>query len=570
MSTWRPASRFPKWLSWLPDWSHTPLVWALRVAIGALVVFLAVAFFYFLKSSKFDLDEVAAIPARTTILDRNGKEIEAGWGANRRLARRQDLPDFMVECLEAREDARFFEHHGVDFRGLARATLRNIKDRDFTQGASTLTMQLARNTFDMRAKSIHRKLMEIALTLRIEQHYSKDEILTHYLNRIYFGAGCHGIEEASRTYFGKSVSELHKGQSAMLIGIIRGPHLFSPIRNMEGARIQQEEVLNRMIAVESLTDKEKQAIMALPIKLVPDEQRTNERSYALRAVRDELSDILETTDIRLDGLIVHTTLDTDWQLRLETDLSKALLEAEASSDWDHPTHADHQAGEDPAYLQSAAVTLESGTGAVLALIGGRDFLDSRLDRTTRARRDLGTIIEPWIAAAAAERDKRVIPGNPLLTGRQIGPTETSRILKRCGIGGPFLTTDDLFRGGAASTPMELATALATIAADGKRPQDYLVQSVTDTEGTVLFKRQTTRSQAITSSTAKRASDILKQVSGTKTFTGATGSGRDAWLLRVGPTGSTVIWLGFDQPDRIAKSSKIDGILDGIVKRLGNN
>ena len=546
------------------------MVWTLRAVIGALVVFLAVAFFYFLKSSKFDIDEVAAIPARATILDRNGKEIEAGWGANRRLARREDLQDFMIECLEAREDARFYEHSGVDFRGLARATLRNIKDRDFTQGASTLTMQLSRNTFEMRAKSIHRKLLEIALTLRIEQRYSKDEILTHYLNRIYFGSGCHGIEEASRTYFGKSVSELHKGQSAMLIGIIRGPHLFSPIRNMEGARVQQSEVLDRMIAMGRMDEAEKQRIEALPIKLVPDEQRTKERSYALQAVRDELGEILETSDIRLDGLIVRTTLDTAWQLRLETDLSKALLEAEGSKDWDRPTHAKHQPGEDPAYLQSAAITLESKTGAVMALIGGRDFLDSRLDRTTRARRDLGTVIEPWIAAAAAERDKRIIPGNPLLTGRQIGPAETARILKRCGIGGPFLTTDDLFRGGAASTPMELATALATLSAGGKRPQDYLVQSVTNTEGTVLFKRQPSLSQAITSNTAKEASSLLKTVAGTRTFTGATGSGRDAWLLRVGPTGSTIVWLGFDQPERIANNPHIDRILEDLVKRLGND
>ncbi|MFC7335690.1 transglycosylase domain-containing protein [Haloferula chungangensis] len=570
MSTWRPASRFPKWLSWIPDWCHAPLIWMLRLGIAALIAFLAVAFFYFLQSSKFDLDEVAAIPARTTILDRNGTEIEVAWGSNRRLARRQDLPDFMIQCLEAREDARFYEHNGVDFRGLARATIRNIKDRDFTQGASTLSMQLARNTFEMRAKSIHRKLLEIALTLRIEQRYSKDEILTHYLNRIYFGAGCHGIEEASRSYFGKSVSQLDKGQIAMLIGIIRGPHLFSPTRNLPGARAQQDEVLDRMIAMGRIDEAEKKRIEALPIKLVPSEHRSSERSYALHAIREELAEILETSDIRLDGLIVHTTLATDWQLRLETDLSEALSEAEKAPGWDKPTHAGYQSGETPEYLQCAAVTLESETGSVLALIGGRDFLHSRLDRTVQARRDLGTVIEPWIAAAAAERGKRVIPGNPLLTGRQIGPAETERIIKRCGIGGPFLTTEDLFRGGVASTPMELATALTTLVSNGKRPQPFLIQKISNADGKTLFTRQTSRSQAISSNAAKEASSILKQVAGTRSYTGATGSGRDAWLLRVGPTGSTVVWLGFDSPERIAKNPHIDKILDDLVKRLGNN
>lgn len=541
----------------------------MRLGIGALIAFLALAFFYFLQSSKFDLDEIAAIPARTTILDRDGSEIEVGWGTNRRLARRQDLPDFMIQCLEAREDARFYEHSGVDYRGLARATIRNIKDRDFTQGASTLTMQLARNTFEMRAKSIHRKLLEIALTLRIEQRYSKDEILTHYLNRIYFGAGCHGIEEASRTYFGKSVSQLDESQISMLIGIIRGPHLFSPTRNLSGARAQQSEVLARMIAMDRIDEAEKKRIEALPISLVPAEQRTNERSYALHAVREELADILEASDIRLDGLIVHTTLTTDWQLRLETDLSNTLIEAEKAKDWGHPTHANHKPGDNPAYLQCAAVTLESETGSILALIGGRDFLDSRLNRTSHARRDLGTVIEPWIAAAAAERDKRVILGNPLLTGRQIGPIETERIIRRCGIGGPFLETEDLFRGGAASTPIELATALATLAANGKRPQPFLVQRISNPDGKTLFTRETSRSQAITSNAAKEASSILQSVAGTRSFTGATGSGRDAWLLRVGPTGSTVVWLGFDDPERIANNPHIDKILDDLVKRLGN-
>ena len=570
MSTWRPASRFPKWLSWIPEWCHEPLIWALRLGIAGLIAFLALAFFYFLQSSKFNLDEVAAIPARTTILDRNGVEIEVGWGTNRRLARRQDLPDFMIQCLEAREDARFYEHRGVDYRGLARATIRNIKDWDFTQGASTLTMQLARNTFEMRAKSIHRKLLAIALTLRIEQRYSKDEILTHYLNRIYFGAGCHGIEEASRTYFGKSVSQLNKGQIAMLIGIIRGPHLFSPTRNLPGARAQQSEVLARMIAMKRIDTAEKNRIEALPLNLVPAEQRSTERSYALHAVREELADILEASDIRLDGLIVQTTLTREWQQRLESDLTKALTEAENAKEWDHPTHAKHKSGENPEYLQCAAVTLESSTGSVLALIGGRDFLDSRLDRTTNARRDLGTVIEPWIAAAAAERGKRVIPGNPLLTGRQIGPAETERIIKRCGIGGPFLETEDLFRGAVASTPMELATSLATIVSNGKRPRPYFVQSISDPEGKLLFKRQPSRTQSITSTAAKEATSILNQIAGTRSFTGATGSGRDAWLLRVGPTGSTVVWLGFDDPERIAQNPHIDKILDDLVKRLGNN
>ena len=182
---------------------------------------MAIAIFYFYLALKFDLSEVAKIPERSTVLDRHGETYGLIHGERRRVITRDELPDVMVQALRAREDLRFYDHSGVDIKGLARATLRNIKDWSFTQGASTLTMQLARNSYDdMSAKSLHRKFLEIALTLRIEGRYSKDEILANYLNRIYFGSGCHGVEEAAQTYFGRPVSELNTGESAMLIGII--------------------------------------------------------------------------------------------------------------------------------------------------------------------------------------------------------------------------------------------------------------------------------------------------------------------------------------------------------------
>lgn len=542
----------------------------MRLSLIGLLIALALSLFYFTIASKYDLELVGQLPAPTHILDRHGREIQAGEESSRHLAQRQDLPDFLVECLEAREDARFFQHSGVDFRGLARATFRNLKDWDFTQGASTLTMQLARNTYEMRAKTIHRKLLEIALTLRIEQHYTKNQILTHYLNRIYFGSGCHGIQEAAQTYFGKPVSELNQGESALLIGIIRGPHIFSPIRNLNGAREQQSEVLNRLIDIGRIDDAEKQRIQAIPIVLVPTDQRSNERSYAIQAVRTQLETILEVSDIRLDGLTVHTTLDINWLLHLETELSKSLIQAEASDTWPHLTHLEHPPGQAPEYLQCGAITLESKTGEILALIGGRDFLDSRHDRANHARRDLGTVIEPWIAAAAAERGKRILPGNPLLTGRQLGPHETARIIKRCGINGPFLDTEDLFRGGASATPIELATALATLANGGKRPSPQLITRITDAQDQVLYQSQAKLSQAITRAAADSATKLFTESGAIRSFTGATGSGRDAWLLRLGPQGSTVIWLGLDQPARIAPKAQLHQLLDQLSARLNGD
>jgi penicillin-binding protein 1A len=310
-------------------------------------------------------------------------------------------------------------------------------------------------------------------------------------------------------------------------------------------------------------------IKAMPIKLIPAEQRGGERSYALEAIQKELQGILDDVDIRDGGLTVRSTLDAGWQLRLETDLSESLRKIEQSKGWEYPTHANHQAGTEPQYLQCAAVTLETKTGGILALVGGRDYLDSRYDRSNGARRDLGSAFSPWVAAAAAERGRLVLPGKPVQTGRQIGPKETIRIAKRCGISGPFVETEDLFRGSAAATPMELATGLATLGNGGLRPKPYLIQSITAPDGKVLYTATPVTTPAIGKQAAKEAAALLEKESGTRVHGGATGSGRDDWLARLGPKGSTAIWVGFDDPQRISSAKQLDSVLDDLAQRLGN-
>jgi membrane peptidoglycan carboxypeptidase len=569
MSTWRPISRPPWWQRILPEWLHTPVIWVFWLGVTGLVAFAGFLFFYFMLAMKFDLREVAALPAANRFYDRKGIEIDAPSGTGQKLAKRGDLPDFLVKALQAREDARFFEHIGVDFRGLARATVRNLKDGDFTQGASTLSMQLARNTYEIRAKSMHRKFLEIALTLRIEARYSKDEILTNYLNRIYFGSGAHGIEQAARTYFGKPVRELNEGECAMVIGIIRGPHIFSPLRNPKGAIEQRDQTLNRMVAMGFITDDQRRRIEAAPIHLANDEQDKAQRSYALQAIRRELERILEENDIRADGLHIHTTLDIGWQQRLENELAVAVADLEKERSWPHAKPGDYQAGTEPKYIQYAAITTETKTGGTLALIGGRDFGHSRFDRT-RSRRDLGSAFEPFVAAAAAERGKLVFPGKPVITGRQIGPTEVERLAKRCGLSGPFLNTEDLFRGSVAATPSEMSIGLATLGNAGKRPTPFIIREIKDASKKTLYKATPRLVAALSPQAANEATTVLANRAGTRCFTGATGSERDAWTLRLGPGGSTAIWIGFDQPAAIARESRLKALLDEFVRRLGND
>jgi membrane peptidoglycan carboxypeptidase len=548
---------------------HAPVRWLCGIVITGALVALGLSLFYFSLASRYDLDEVAKMPARTIIRDRDGKELDLTLGTSRRLITRKDIPDFMVKALQAREDARFFQHSGIDVRGLLRATLRNIKDREFTQGASTLSMQLARNSFQMRAKSFHRKLLEIALTLRVESRYSKDEILTHYLNRIYFGAGCNGVEEAAQTYFGHSVRDLNRSECAMLIGIIRGPHIYSPFRNPDLAAVQRDQVLDRMIAMGFITTDDKETIRALPIRLTPDEQRRPERSAALSCIRRELESIFDDEDIRLGGLQVSTTLDSAWQMRLETELERAVSSLETEKTWNHPTHAAHEQGKPTDYIQFAAVTISTKTGAILALVGSRDYLDSRYDRTVGARRDLGSAFEPFVAAAAAERGKLVLPGQPVQTGRQVGPAEVERLARRSGLTGPFLHTEDLFRGSVSATPMEMAVALAMLGNQGKRAHAYLVREIKDPKGEILYTAKPDVFQVLSSGAAQEASTVLEKRAGTRCFTGATGSERDAWTLRLGPKGATSIWVGFDQPTVITKAPRLKALLDEFVRRLGN-
>jgi membrane peptidoglycan carboxypeptidase len=569
MSTWRPLSPPPFWKRWLPEWMHGPVRLLFQLTIFGVVVFAAIAFFYFMLAMRYDLNEVARLPVGTSFHDRKGVEIDAPGGSGRKLVIRADIPDFLVKALRAREDARFFQHHGVDVRGLLRATVRNIKDGDFTQGASTLTMQLAKNTYDNKDKSLHRKLLEVALALRIESRYKKDEILTHYLNRIYFGAGAYGIEQAARTYFGKTTRDLTDGECAIIVGIIRGPNAFSPIRNPVKALNQRGQTLNRMIAMGFIDKARREVIAAEPLKLVDEDDRETQTSYALQAVRGELDNILDDNTLQSAGIKVYTTIDAAWQNRLEKELNQAVEDLEKEKSWKHSKITAHTPGQETAYVQYAALTIETKSGGILALIGGRNYSHSRYDRTKEAHRDLGSAFEPFVAAAAAERGKLVLPGKPIQTGRQIGPGEVQRIAKRCGISGPFLETEDLFRGSVSATPLEMSIGLATLGNKGKRPKPYLIREIRDAAGEIIYTAKPDLTQAISPPAALDAASVLARRNNTRTFTGATGSERDAWTLRLGPSGATAIWIGFDKPTAIAPEPRLNSLLDEFVKRLGN-
>jgi penicillin-binding protein 1A len=200
------------------------------------------------------------MPERTMVMDSQGELLGRMYGENRIVVPfSQVSPDF-IKALLAREDSRFYDHSGIDYVGVARAFVRNIKDGRVVQGASTITMQLARNSYpDLNDRSFHRKLLEMMLARRIEKVWSKNQILEHYVNRIFFGTGLYGIQRASQVYFGKHASQLNLSESAMIAGIIRSPVRFSPFRNFEGATKERDDVLKRMLQTKVITEEEELA-----------------------------------------------------------------------------------------------------------------------------------------------------------------------------------------------------------------------------------------------------------------------------------------------------------------------
>lgn len=533
--SWNSHQRQSRWAGWSRFLKRT-WEFAWKGGLTLLVPLLLIIAYYVYQASKFDLTQVASMPERTVLIDRNDLEYGTIHGANRRLVEHQEIPEFLKLCLFAREDARFLEHQGVDFLGLARATVRNLKDLDFTQGASTLSMQLARNTFDLRQKkSLNRKFLEIALTYRVESKFSKEEILTHYLNRIYFGSGCNGIEEAALTYFDRPTSELTKGQSALLVGIIRAPHDFSPLRNLEGAICQRDEVLARLVATEKISEEEAEAIKAAPLELRDATAEVLETSHGTRVLRRPLEVVLNKAQVTTGGLRVITSIDFSLQQELEKIIQETSL---------------------PADCQMAALALDPRNGDVLGVVGCREKNPSGFNRALDSHRDLGPdMIEPLIGTIALERGHLPIKGNPVATGRQLKEQDAIQLLKRFGFEGQFGEGEDLYRGALSVSLLELATAYATILQNGSRPTPVFVRELIQNEKS-LFQRPPAFFPAF--SEHSRLETIPASLSG------ASLSKCDHWAAVLTTEKVIVLWIGYDTPKRLELSPNA---LKTIMRRL---
>ena len=548
---WRPARRNSRLPGWIPAPIRRILRISLRCAALLLSLLLAASLFYLTLSYRHDIEDIGKMPERSVIFDMEGRELATLHGENRRLITREEIPPFFVDALQAREDKRFFRHHGVDVMGLVRATMRNASDMQFTQGASTLTMQLARNSFDLRQKSLHRKLLEIALSLRIEWSYSKDEILTAYVNRIYFGSGCHGLEEAARRYFGLSAAELNKNQCALLVGIIRAPHACSPLRALEKALVQRDEVLARMVAEGDLQSEEEAAIRETDLGL-RNEEDASAGNAALQAVRRHFEELLAEREIRDGGLRLRSTIHSDIQDLLETESADLL----------------HRITGEP---QLAAVCINSKTGGIRGIVGGRSTERTTFNRALDARRDIGGIFTPFIYAAAAERGLQPKLDQPLTTGREIGSEDLTRLAERFGFEGPFLAGDDLYRGGVSATPLEVATAAATLTGGGQRPRTHFLRDLRDSNLNVILPALEPSLKPMFVVEAAQAALAMQFPDGEPRLLVATSPGKtDAWGVSFGSLHAICVWVGHDKPSRLDEPDIILQEVENTVRRMAES
>src|SRR5437764_14885975 len=381
--------------------------WKVTLLILAAGAGFAVFLFYGTWAQTFDMKNVGEMPERNTVYDVDGKIYSRLAGANRLKVSLSEVSPYFIAAVLAREDTRFYEHKGIDWRGVLRALTRDILSRSAKEGASSLTMQLARNSLPLGGRTFGRKLLEAMVALRIERDFTKQQILELYLNRIYFGTGCYGVETASQAYFGKNASKLNLSEAALLAGLIRSPNRFSRLKNREGSAIQGDAVLDRLVALKKITLAQAEQAKKTKIVTHPKRMPQIQANYAMDAVQRALSLILTQDQMDDGGLSIYTTLDPSVQNSAQDALEIQLSKIERESNFRHPTKPEYKPPENGEgesampYLEGAVVVIDNSSGGIRALVGGRDYTQSKFNRALApANRQVGSAFKPFVYTVA--------------------------------------------------------------------------------------------------------------------------------------------------------------------------
>lgn len=547
----------------------------------------------FLIFSAWDLPEVNTLeqyrPSITSRVYSDDNTLLAEFFIeNRTPVALSDVPDLLIKALIAVEDTKFHSHHGLDPRGIARALYRNVRAGKVLEGGSTLTQQLAKVLFLTPERSYSRKFKEMTLALRIEQRYTKQEILSLYLNQIYFGSGAYGVEAAARIYFGKRARDMNISESALLVGLPRSPKYYSPFKSPQSAEGRRAYVLNRMAATGVISRAQAEEAKKAPLPVQTAVKAGGPSPYFVEYVRQKVEERFGSSILYSGGLNIYTSINDELQSYAEQAVAAGILKIESR----HKPRAGSP-------LQAALLAIDPASGRIRAMVGGRDFGKSQFNRAWQALRQPGSAFKPLIYAAALDRGfgaSDILDDSPLkikmdrnknwspenfsrtYQGRvtlrkalieslnvptirlleKIGIDETIRFAGRFGVKSALAPYLSLALGSSDMTLAELTAVYAVFANHGIMLGPVSILTITDSAGRALYTNDALPTQVIKPETAYLTTSLLKGViergTGWKARelgrpaagkTGTTNGYRDAWFIGYTPGLVTGVWVGYD-------------------------
>jgi penicillin-binding protein 1A len=511
------------------------------------------------------------------------------------------ISPFFIKAVIATEDHRFWEHHGLDKLRTLKALWITVFKSGRIQGASTITQQLAKNLFFSYRRTYMRKFRELLVALQIETQYSKREILEAYLNQIPFGVGAYGIEQAARSFFGKPALELNLAESALLAGLPKSPTRYNPYRYFKRAKKRQQLVLERMKAVGYATADEAEAAFQAALQLTPHSAGTPKGSYFLDMVLNDLEERYGPEVVYHGGLKVSTTLDPQQQAWAIESLQNGLIKLDQLMGIADGENSD--SASPLTHPQGALVAIECNSGAVKALVGGRDYSETEFNRAVESNRLPGSGFKPFLYYAAFEKldltpatvfvDKAITipvkgasdwrPKNfereyegPMILKQalmksvnviaaqlveRVGPDAVIDVARRCGIHSALTPVYSLALGTSGVSPLEMASAFGTFATGGVRHEPFWIRRIEDPLGRVLQEQIVRGQRTLDTAIDFQLVDMMRGVltAGTGRIirrmgfdlpaagkTGTTDDYRDAWFTGFTPTLSVSVWVGYDR------------------------
>ncbi len=504
--------------------------------------------FYYIQTSS-SLPRIENIqydpPQSSEIYDRYGNLIKVVFfSENRVFVSLNDVSKSFIDALIASEDERFYQHKGVDFIALIRATLINLKTKEFSQGGSTITMQLARELFLSKEVTLERKIKEMILALRLERLYSKEEILTYYINQVFFGSGAYGVEAAARRYFGKHAKDLTLAESAMLVGVLPSPSVYPPTINFELAKERQKIVLERMVKNGYITEEEAKKAYEeeIILKEYKEDVSNDPNGWFIDYVKERVREILGEEILYKGGLKIYTTIDPKIQNLAYTTFNKIIednVKAKIFSD-----KKDNLGVRQP---QGAVVVLDPKSGEILAMIGGRDYSETQFNRALALRKPGSSIkifdytpavengvvtpatvlssdyieIDGWVPKEWTEgylgkltvRDAVIYSSNicAVKVGLRTGLDRVVYYARKMGIRTPLEPYPSMTIGGFEVTPLDMAVAYGVLANMGERVDARGITKIVGRDGRVIYESSPNPVRVVSPEASYIMTDLFKSV-----------------------------------------------------------